>query len=132
MYQVAQNSHDPRVFQLLVDAGADLDAVELFGATPLFNAVKAGNLVATQFFVEQGANAHHLDNRGNSVLHVAVGNCRKGGFIGERGIREKSILEYLVQIGIDVAHPNDKGLSPIDIAKAKCGDPDVVGVLTDP
>jgi len=60
--------------KLLVQAGADINAVGDLGATPLFNAVIGGNIDVVAFLVSRGANMNIIDDTGNSAFSFAKKN----------------------------------------------------------
>jgi ankyrin repeat protein len=58
--------------RLLVDAGADVHAVDRNGITPLFMAIGSNRLPAARLLVERGANIQAKDRYGRTPLFAAV------------------------------------------------------------
>ena len=59
------------VVQVLIDAGADIEAKDEEGGSPLFVASKKGNIVMVHMLVKAGAEVHATDNEGNTCLTIA-------------------------------------------------------------
>ena len=58
-----------KTIKYLIDNGADVNAVNDFGETPLHWCCKEGNLEITRLLISCGADYTLLDNDENSVLH---------------------------------------------------------------
>jgi len=84
---------NPRVVDLLVQAGANVNAVNQEGQTPLF-LIK--DLETTKKLVSYGANVHHRDDMGNSLLH--------------KHTKGENII-YLMSLGLQPT-PNVLGVNP--------------------
>ncbi|POR37698.1 E3 ubiquitin-protein ligase HACE1 [Tolypocladium paradoxum] len=69
----------PKIFDLLVEYGADVHARNRAGETALHIAVRCGRKLAMKTLVRHGANVHARDADGRSVLDVAdikMASCR--------------------------------------------------------
>ena len=77
----------PEIIDLLVKGGADVDARDDKGATPLFSAVLFGNLANAERLVTAGADVNAQDTKGRTPLHVAakIGSERFVGYLLSRG-----------------------------------------------
>jgi ankyrin repeat protein len=64
---------DVRAIEILVAAGADVDARGAYGATPLLNAVTRGHYPAAARLLELGASPHEESALG-SPAHAAAGS----------------------------------------------------------
>lgn len=60
---------------MLIDAGAQVNAGDSFGTTPLMFAVRNNQMGVLQYLLSSGARVHSQDSHGDTALHVA---CRKG------------------------------------------------------
>ena len=71
LHHTAPQDHDSTV-RILLNAGMEIDARNLYGRTPIFQAVGSGHEETVRVFLEKGANINAIDNEGWSVLHIAV------------------------------------------------------------
>ena len=66
-----------KIGKLLIKAGADLEARDSQGETPLFDAVRHGRLVTTKLLVNHGAKPKITNDRGKSLLEMAERSRKK-------------------------------------------------------
>ena len=64
---------------LLVELGADVNAVNKAGQTALHGAANQGFSTVVQFLVEKGANLNTKDRGGYTPLAIAAGRAPRGG-----------------------------------------------------
>ena len=79
----------PEIVKILIDAGADVDASDNLGNTPLMACVVAddapGQSDCARLLIEAGADVARQDEDGNTALHFAHVSTRGANvFIGER------------------------------------------------
>lgn len=89
---------------ILVAAGADLEARDKDGGTPLFNAAYRGRTQAVTALLKAGANPNVADNRGCTALHIAA------------AVDSAEIAQELLQCGADVNATTNKGHTPLELA----------------
>jgi ankyrin repeat protein len=76
------------VVQYLCEQGADKEARENSGYTPLHQAVHHGRLSVVQYHIcEQGVDKDATDNNGNTSLHLAA----QGNYLTEEVILKESM-----------------------------------------
>jgi len=56
--------------EALIAAGADIEATDYRGRTPLFIAAELDRSVSAKYLLERGANATAKDNSGNMVITI--------------------------------------------------------------
>jgi ankyrin repeat protein len=80
------DSHDPiDALGLLLDAGADVNAVTASGDTAMHSAAQAGNLAVIRLLAARGASVTAKDNAGLTPLDFAEGKRPPGANSGRRG-----------------------------------------------
>ncbi|NLK91728.1 MAG: hypothetical protein GX273_01135 [Bacteroidales bacterium] len=89
----------------LLDNGAEINAVNTQGKTPLMCAIEAKNEHIVAYLLERGADTNIKDNKGNTALTYAYINSVK--VIGE--LRKKMNVEQTYQIDKD-AIPNQESI----------------------
>jgi len=104
LHGVAGEDH-PDMIWLLVDAGADVNAANEMGHTPLHFAANAD---AVRALVAAGADVNARSRDGSTPLHLAV---EAPGGVGA--------VEALLAAGAAVDAVNARGRTPLDIAVAR-------------
>lgn len=88
----------------LLDYGADIEARDARGQTPIFQSVKKRILKNVCLLIKRRANLRARTISGSTVLHVAVlSNCKK-------------TLQMLLDAGADLEARNDQGETPLFMA----------------
>ncbi len=93
--------------QILLDAGADIDAKDNRGNTPLILAIKKHNLTLVQFVVVHGVDVNLANAERISLLHQAA-------YTGD-----EKVAAFLLKAGADPFVKNADGYTPLDFARAK-------------
>jgi len=91
------------VVKYLVSSGANVNARNKNGSTPLHNAANKGNAGVIKFLVDQKANVNAKDTKGVTPLHLAAG---EGNL---------ALVKFLVGKGADVNAESERG-TPMDLA----------------
>jgi len=87
------------ILRLMADAGANLESKVWPGYTPLFSAVRAGNLPTVKTLVRSGASTQARSLAGETVLFVSTAHV--------------PVLKYLLDLGINVNHRDHYGATAL-------------------
>lgn len=92
--------------QPCLDAGADINEPNRVGYTPLAIAASRGDVEITRALLEAGADVTRID---------AVGTTALGAAVMSRAPRD--VISLLLDHGADANRPNNRGQSPLDLAR---------------
>ena len=109
--ETAQRRDVKPLMQLLLDAGADINARDPDGSTPLYLAVKGDYREVAQFLLAHKADPNTKDKDGDTPLHLAVWR------------NQKAMVELLLANKADPNERNDQGKTPLDWAKSMAQQP---------
>jgi len=107
-------SWDPRTLrstvEILIDAGAELDAVTKEGTTPLHRAVRNRCAAAVAILLEAGADWRRQNERGSTALHLAVQTTGKSGSGSEVARdQQREIIRLLMERGARLTDRDARG-----------------------
>lgn len=92
---------------VLVNAKANIDAVNLYGQTPLLVAITNSNKETANELIRCGAYVQTLDKFNNNLLHI----------IAETNLVD--VAENLIKSGVDLNARNNKQLTPLHVSAKK-------------
>ncbi|KAK2665665.1 hypothetical protein Ddye_004239 [Dipteronia dyeriana] len=106
-WTAAKKADDSALKQLIeAEDGRDIDAVDKDGRTALLFVSGLGSEPCVKVLAEAGANLDYRDNSGGlTALHMAAGYVKPG------------VVKLLVEFGADAEVVDDRGLTPLDLAK---------------
>ena len=107
----AIHANHKEVAELLVSRGADVNAKNWRGRSPLF--FVNGSLDLVEFLIENGADIDARDSTGSTVLHYA--SLFQGPSFGGRP-RPSIFAVELLRLGVNVNIRDDNGSTPLDWA----------------
>jgi ankyrin repeat protein len=108
-----------KTIQCLLDAGADINAQDKNGATPLHRAVRTRCAAAVKCLLERGSDATRKNKPGSTPFHLAVQNTGRGGTGAEAAIAaQRVIIQEFLSFGLNPALKDGKGKSVLDCAKS--------------
>src|SRR5947209_2724215 len=100
------NHNRPRLVKLALRYGAQVDAPDGRGHTPLMLAAEDGNTPMVRLLLEAGANVNALDNLGYQSLHWAATNRQWDG----------STVKLLLEHGADPLARSRRDITPLTMA----------------
>ena len=101
------------IVEYLIENGANIEAKDDYGNTPLHTAANYGStLEIVEYLIENGADIEANNNDGNTPLHHAA----------ENGNLE--IVEYLIENGTNIEAKGDYSYTPLHLA-ARYGKPEI-------
>lgn len=96
---------NPKMLKLLIESGADIDALDKQGNTPLHIATWTWELDSTYILIESGADVNARNATKNTPLHTAL------------WVKDLEMAHVLIENGADVDAINLSGYTPLDYAK---------------
>ncbi|KAL4881145.1 ankyrin repeat-containing domain protein [Aspergillus karnatakaensis] len=109
------------MLQFFLDLGSPVDAQNIEGDTPLFNAVRHQHHSAVLLLLSRGANVSILNSGGNTALHIAVLS---------RAASAATIVQLLLDHGADVNARSGTDKTPLHLStRGDGGDQGIVKVL---
>ena len=100
----------PAEVRRLWEAGAELEAADTAGSTPLITAARRGESEVVRALLEIGADVGATTDRGASALHIAAEQP------SWRPVPE--LIDLLVEAGAEIDEETDEGLTPLHSAAA--------------
>jgi ankyrin repeat protein len=105
--------------RLLVNAGADVDAQDKNGATPLHRAVRTRCAGAVKAFLDAGSDPAIRSKPGSTSFHLAVQNTGRGGSGAEKAkAAQREIILAFLERGISPGLRDAKGKTVLEWARS--------------
>ena len=104
------------IIKFLVSKGADFNARDNGGLTPLHRAARWLNKRSADALITAGANVNARDNNGMTPLHLAVRSTYIGDSSDDWAENGVDVVKFLVSKGANVHAKNNNGKTPLDLA----------------
>ena len=103
---------DPRLLELTLRTGADVNAKDRYNGTGLIRAAERGNPRIVRRLLEAGIDRDHVNRLGWTALLEAI-------VLGDGGRRHAETVRALVRGGVDVNVPDSDGVRPLRHAEQR-------------
>jgi hypothetical protein len=107
------------MIRLLLKAGAEIDAQDKNGATPLHRAVRTRCAAAVKCLLDAGADATIKNKPGSTAFHLAVQNTGRGGSGADVAkTAQREIIQEFLARGLSPKVKDANGKSVLDWARS--------------
>ena len=108
-----------KMIAVLIGAGADPNALDKTGVTPLHRAIRQRCAAAVDSLVQNGSAVGLKNKNGSTPLHLAVQNTGRGGTgSAEAKALQKEIISLLLNAGANLQDRDAKGKTVRECAKS--------------
>lgn len=108
IHAASWNGH-AEIVQVLIEAGANINALDEWGFSPLMAASEVGNVQVVRLLVRAGAEVNFINECQDCSGETALTLAAQSGYI--------DVVELLLRSGVDTTHQTDDGLTALDLAK---------------
>jgi Ankyrin repeats (many copies)/Ankyrin repeat len=107
-----------KTIRCLLDAGAEINAQDKNGASPLHRAVRTRCAAAVRSLLKAGADPTLRNNSGSTPFHLAVQNTGRGGTGADKAkVAQREIVAEFLALGLSTALKDGKGKSVLVCAE---------------
>ncbi len=105
--------------QCLLEAGAEINAQDKNGASPLDRAVRMRSTSAVKCLLQCGSNPTLKNKSGSTSFHLAVQDTGRGGTGSEVArVAQREIIHEFLSLGLSLLLKDSKGKSVFDCARS--------------
>jgi len=108
-----------KTIRCLLDAGADLQAQDKNGATPLHRAVRTRCADAVECLLAAGSDPTRKNKSGSTPFHLAVQDTGRGGAGSDQArAGQRQIVQLFLAIGVSTGLKDGRGKTVLDCARS--------------
>jgi ankyrin repeat protein len=108
-----------QTIRCLLEAGAEINAQDRNGATPLHRAVRTRCTAAIECLLNAGADPVLTNKPGSTPFHLAVQNTGHGGTGSDDAkLAQRQIIQHFLAFGVSVRLKDGKGKTVLDCAQS--------------
>ena len=104
LLHMAMRRENIEMAKYLISNGLDVNSLNKYGSTPIFNSIYQGDFNGIEFLLMHGADLQAKNYNGNTPLHWAV-DCHK-----------PKVCSFLISKGANIDAQNNNGETPLFIA----------------
>lgn len=98
---------DIKIVKYLIEKGANVNASDEFGWTPLTHAASGGHTETAKLLIKEGADVNKANNSGQTPLHAAASG------------NHTETAKLLIEAWADINYADNKGWTPLHVAEYK-------------